>query len=84
MNEEKNIEIINSLIRQSEKKELIEILPIEKEKMYDNDELCDLLIDFLSDIQMIRGFDINYNETEEGKIISNAIDFISLCNEKLL
>ena len=84
MSEEKNIEIINSLIRQSEKKELIEILPIEKEKMYDNDELCDLIIDFLSDIQMIRGFDINYNETEEGKKISNAIDFISLCNEKLI
>lgn len=84
MIEEKNIEIINSLIRQSEDKELIELLPIEKEKMYNNEELCDLIIDFLSDIQMIRGFDINYNETEEGKRISAAIDFVAICNEKLI
>lgn len=83
MSEEKNIEIINSLIRQSKDKKLMELLPIEKEKMYD-DEVCDLIIDFLSDIQMIRGFDINYNETEEGKKISAAIDFISLCNERLI
>ena len=84
MSETENIEIINSLLRQSKNIELTKILPIEKEKLYENDELCDLITDYLSDVQMMVGFDANYDETEEGKKISKAIDFITLCNEKFI
>ncbi len=81
---DKIIEDINNFIKKSENTDLIKLLPITKRRLYEDEELCDEIVNYLSNQQMYLGFDINYNETKIGKTLSEMIDFIVLCGEKLI
>ena len=82
MRNNKYIDIINNFIQVSKSNDITDLFPISKEQLSSNHELCDKIIDYLSDMEMIVGFNKDYSQTEVGKLLSESIDYILRINYK--
>lgn len=85
ISEAKAIKIINKYLQCAQDPNVRKYFPLEASRIYsDDDQLCDLLIDFLGDIYIYSGMDENYEDNERGSEIQEAITFLSFYNGNVL
>lgn len=84
ISEAKAIRIINKYLQCAKDQNVRKYFPIEAYKIYSDDQLRELIADFLEDIYVYAGMDENYAENACGLEIQEALMFIYFYNGNVL
>lgn len=83
INEAKAIKIINKYLKRAQQSGIHQHFPIVVSQIYGDKQLCEDIIDFLGDVYICDGLDVNYEENVCGSEIQDAIHFLAFCNGKV-
>lgn len=78
--EAKVIDIINKYLKCAHESDIHRYYPVAASQIYNDKQLCERIIDFLGDIYIGSGLDVNYEENTTGAEIQDAITFLAFCN----
>lgn len=82
VSEAKAIKIINKYLQCAQESNVRQYFPVVASRIYSDNQLCEHIIDYLGDVYIYAGLDVNYEENECGVEIQEAINFLALCNWK--
>lgn len=83
INEAKAIEIINKHLKRAQQSGIHQYFPIAASQIYGDKQLCEDIIDFLGDVYIYDGLDVNYEENVCDSEMQDAIHFLAFCNGKV-
>ena len=77
---DKAINIINKYLKCAHESDIHRYYPVAASQIYNDKQLCARIIDFLGDIYIGSGLDVNQEENTTGAEIQDAIPFLAFCN----
>lgn len=80
VSEGKAIEVINRYLKGANELNACRHFPVTLSQIYEDHQLCEDIMDYLGDIYVLTGLDMNNEETESGSEIMDAISFLAFCN----